>query len=537
MLRFSRSKLCFADCRLVWHRIYHPYIPTLESLRHRLQSSHVGHSSNALYALLCLLASGTTSNRSPITTTSNKLLEHALYHYGQATLIKPLAHRDTVTFFQLLAEYRPLALVSSPIAAVSALADSSYLTLAVKVAKEIGLDQSWDYIDNDDSLLETLQWLHLFLTQGYSSFVMGKSDIRRDWLAEVQPMIHTLDSLVRSGGIPTKALHLTINLLLAVRSAEARHQMVLSWRDLDRLRAIVQSHESASGELRHTSQEILYGNDDRNGNQVYVLTTILDAERHQHRLVVKQSAMLFAVMAASYLQEHAHFDPSEITQLGEHIINHLKIPPDISQVHAFMAELGATTADELEKQLRDFNELCDLRLDDVTYVPPTKTAASEVLHTSYLLVQQNAARLKGWGGLHDRVDTHITVMDECANRLDALAGLEGAEGKICPATASLVRDLKGILAEWKRRLSEPTAIELEAGTSARPSTTSASQLIDPRPATLPSVPPPGETVHDQSSGSWATDMFATWEMWPQPEEIDFSQFIDFDYDPTAQSNV
>jgi hypothetical protein len=366
---------------------------------------------------------------------------------------------------------------------------------------------------------------------------MGKSDIRHDWLAEVQPMIHTLDSLVKSGGIPTKSLHLTINLLLVVRSAEARHQMVLSWRNLDRLRAIVQSHGSSSGELRHTSQEILYGNDDRNENHVYVLTAILDAELHKHRLMVKQSAMLFAVMAASYLREHAIFDPSEITQLGEHIINHLKTPLDMNQVHAFMAELGATTADELEKQLRDFTELCDLRLDDVTYVPPTKTAASEVRHTSYLLVQQNAARLKGWGGLHDRVDTHITVMDECANRLDALAGLEGAEGKICPATASLVRDLKGILAEWKRRLSEPTAIELKAGTSARPSTTSASQSIDPRSATLPSVPPPGETVHDQSSGSWATDMFATWEMWPQPEEIDFSQFIDFDYDPTAQSNV
>jgi hypothetical protein len=527
----------FADYRLVWHRIHHPYIPTLESVRHRLQSNHVGYSSIALYALLCLLASGTTSNHLPIATTSNKLLEHALYHYGQATLIKPPAHQDTVTFFQLLAEYRPLALVSGPIAAVSALADSSYLTLAVKVAKEIGLDQSWDFIDNDDSLLETLQWLHLFLTQGYSSFVMGKSDIRHDWLAEVQPMVHTLDSLVRSGGIPTKALHLTINLLLVGRSAEARHQMVLSWRDLDRLRAIVQSHESASGELRHTSQEILYGNDDRNENHVHVLTAILDAELHKHRLMVKQSAMLFAVMAASYLREHAHFDSSEITQLGEHIINHLKIPLDMNQVHAFMAEFGATTADELEKQLRDFTELCDLRLDDVTYVPPTKTAASEVLHTSYLLVQQNAARLKGWGGLHDRVDTHITVMNECANRLDALAGLEGAEGKICPATAGLVRDLKGILAEWKRRLSEPAAIESKAGTSAGPSTTSASCSLDPPSAVPCSIPPPSEAVHDQPSGSWATDMFATWEMWPQPEEIDFSQFIDFDYDPTAQSNV
>ena len=244
--------------------------------------------------------------------------------------------------------------------------------------------------------------------------------------------------------------------------------------------------------------------------------------------MVKQSAMLFAVMAATYLRERAQFDPSEITQLGEHIINHLKIPLDMDQVHAFMAEFGATTVDELEKQLRDLAELCDLRLDDVTYVPPIKTAASEVLHTAYLLVQQNAARLKGWGGLHDRVDTHITVMDECANRLDTLASQEGAEGRICSATASLVRDLKGILAEWRKRLSSPMAAESEEATSAGPSTTSASQSIDPPSPTSPSISRPRDTVPNQPAGSWATDMFATWEMWPQPEEIDFSQFVDFD---------
>jgi hypothetical protein len=452
-------------------------------------------------------------------------------------LIKPPAHRDTVTLFQLLAEYRPLALVSSPIAAVSALTDSSYLTLAVKTAKEIGLDQSWKYIDNEESLLETLQWLHLFLTQGYSSFTMGKSDIRQDWLADIQPIVHTLDSMVKSGDIHTKALYLTINLLLVISTAKARYQMVICWRDLDRLRTVVQSHQSACGELREAFMAFIHRDNNQSVDQCSVFTTLLDAELHKHRLLVKQSAMLFAVMAASYLREHAQFEPSEITQLGEHVIKHLKIPLDTNQVHAFMAEFGSTTADELEKQLRDFIVLCDLRLNNVTYVPPTKTTASVVLHTAYLLVQQNAARLKGWGGLHDRVDTHITVMHECANRLDTLACHEGAEGKICPATASLVRDLKGILAEWRRRLSEPTAPGFPAGTSAAPSTTSTSRLDGLPSATPPSIPPVSETVQDQPSGSWATDMFATWEMWPQPEEVDFSQFIDFDYDPTSQDDV
>jgi hypothetical protein len=62
--------------------------------------------------------------------------------------------------------------------------------------------------------------------------------------------------------------------------------------------------------------------DDR--TQVSVLTSLLDAELHKSHLLVKQSAMFFAVMAASYLREQAQFDPSEITQLGDHVVDHLK---------------------------------------------------------------------------------------------------------------------------------------------------------------------------------------------------------------------
>jgi hypothetical protein len=35
----------------------------------------------------------------------------------------------------------------------------------------------------------------------------------------------------------------------------------------------------------------------------------------------------------------------------------------------------------------------------------------------------------------------------------------------------------------------------------------------------------------------ANNIFATWEMWPQSEDIDFSQFIDFDYDPETSDSI
>lgn len=507
-----------------------------------MQFGHAGHSSIALYALLWLLANVTTSKSPPITSVDNKILECILHHYGQATLLKPPPHLDTVTFFQLLAEYRPLALVNSPIAAVSSLTDSSYLSLAIKAAQDIGLDHSWKFLDNENSLLETLQWLHLFTAQKYSSFIMGKSEIRQTWLDEVQPVIDKLHSLLISGIIPPSALLLTMHLFLGIRSANARHNMIRCWRDLDGLRRTVLSHHSACDAYRQTFMAINQWKDD-DGTQVSVLTSLLDAELHKSHLLVKQSAMFFAVMAASYLREQAQFDPSEITQLGDHVVDHLKTPLDINQVHAFMAEFGAGTADELEKQLKHHINLCDLRLGDIAFAPPTKTFASEVLHTSYLLVQQNAARLKGWGGLHDRVDFHITIIRECANKLNIMADQEGGTGSICKPTASLVRDLGRILSDWKKQLAETSQFQesfnrhAESNTSSGPSTTSWSDSMIQ--TTTVSPPPNGQIdaiAAPRLPGSWAIDMFATWETWPQPEDIDFSEFIDFDYDPAAQDD-
>jgi hypothetical protein len=458
-------------------------------------------------------------------------------------LIKPSLHRDTVTFFQLLAEYRPLALINSPIAAVASLADSSYLSLAIKVAKEIGLDQSWVDLgipeSGGNSLLETLQWLHLYLTRRYSSFVMGKSDLHEDWLADVRPMVKRVDQLVKEQAIPFEALALTLNLLLAARSATARHRMILDWRDLNKLRIILRDHDSECSELRApflemAKQRVPQEHEHAGGSTVF--TTLMNAELHKHHLLVKQSAIFFAVMAARYLRDQAEFKPTEITQGGDHIIDRLKIPLELDQIHAFMAEFGSTTADELEEQLTGFIHLCDLRLNNIHYAPPTKTFASEVLHTAYLLVQQNAARLKGWGGFHDRIDVHIDVLRDSASKLVELAGQEADGEKICGPTASLVRDLGSILREWKTRSVQMTAaVHPETSSFDRLSTSSRGLPSAPSTEQQNTLVRDNDTGPSRPSGAWAADMFATWDMWPQPEDIDFSQFTDFDYDPNQDT--
>jgi len=476
-------------------------------------------------------------------------LHTALHHYGQAALIHPTTHRDTVTFFQLLAEYRPLALVDSPIAAIASLTDSSYLSLARRAAIEIGLDQSWSTIDDpnsdsEDGILETLQWLHLSMTYDYSSIILGKSDMRHDPLARFRPIIETLEKILERNAIPRPALYMTVHLLITLKSTQARHRMVLCWRDLGGLGAIVRRYESESAKLQGLLVANLRSLPDPKMECSDVIEMLINAESHKHRLLVKQSAMFFAVMAASHFREQATFDPSEVTQLGDRVIDHLKMPRQLNQVHAFMAEFGAGTADELEKQLTDSITLLeDCRLDGFPYSPPIKTAASEVLHTAYLLVQQNAARLKGWGGLHERVDTHIIVLGECANKLDHLATQEGEKrptgAGICKSTAMLVRDLQGILSDWKKRLSQTPQCSV-VDTPAASSSSSRSTALDPVSDHMTTESHLGTSsglLLPSAPGAWATEMFATWEMWPQPESIDFSQFIDFDFEPTIQDDA
>lgn len=445
--------------------------------------------------------------------------------------MNPPHHPDTVTFFQLVAEYRPLSLVNSSLAAPGSLTDSAYLRLAREIAKDLRMNLVRD--ERDYSILETLQWIHLHITLQYSSFVIGKSDISRDWSAAVQTATDRLHASFNSGDIPPDALWLAMSLLNTIQAIKCRVEIVKYWKDLDSLRAIMHRHAEESTGFRAKGFAILQEAYLPDRCRADAIISLFDAEIHRNHLSIKQSAMFFAVMTSTYSRERPAFDSAEITQIGDHIVSHLKAPSSLDQAHGFMAEFGATTADELEKQLTDYlNLYADVRLGGVPFSPPTKTAASEILHTCYQLVQQNAARLKGWGGLHDRVDTHVVVIRECARQLE----VEAADDGIMKPTANLVRDLGNILSRWTKRLAEDAASQryqrcLEPGSS----TQSGSSVDASRSAGV------GATQSNESSnqaappsGTWAQDFFAEWQTWPQPEDIDFSQFIDFDYDPTAR---
>lgn len=498
----------------------------------------------------------------------------AFFHYAHAAMINPPAHRDTVTLFQLVAEYRPLWLLTSRLAISASMTDSAYYTVAKRAATAIGLDRSVACLAQTDEqditpqlILEAVQWLHLVMSEGYAGFVIGRSDPSSTaWLEGVEPTIDRLERLLFEGQVPCQAHWRVMQLVVSIRSTRARADMFRSWRDLLALERLIQAHDVNTAIFRASCMTVLASTPPGQAADQVSTGTLLDAELHKHHLSIKMTAMFFAIMASAHqTRPQPRFAPDEVMQMPEHLEDRLKMPMELDQVHRFMAVHGHSTADEIEKQLTDFVHLLGSSTStsspSSSFVPPTKSFASEVLHSCYHLVQQNAARLKGWGGFHERVDTHLIVLQSAARALESLARGPETEGDIMAATASLVKNLHGILSTWRKRWNEdaravfspPTVPgmtdEISAPLSQQPSGSDAAIIFDTSIESQAGGPVSSSTAqssaqphtegqaHPQQPGAWADDFFASWNMWPQPEDIDFSQFIDFDYDPDMPTNA
>ncbi|KAH7057100.1 hypothetical protein B0J12DRAFT_653428 [Macrophomina phaseolina] len=81
-----------------------------------------------------------------------------------------------------------------------------------------------------------------------------------------------------------------------------------------------------------------------------------------------------------------------------------------------------------------------------TYGGPVRQLAAEMLFRCKDVVENTAARLKGWGALHEHVDTQLVLFQECAGRLEGM--------EVGAASARLTGSLHQIIVGRKRSVAE-----------------------------------------------------------------------------------
>ena len=528
----------------MWHKLYYPDIPSLPTLCQEIKAIGVGQSEKAagiyLLTLLCDLALDVPA----VVLDGYRHLQPAIraltYHCGQQVMFTLARSRYMVTAFILTAQYRPLALTSSQMAGSHALKALPHIVIARHVATQLGyqtagsrLSQALtDLSSTPQDLTSLLQqcfcWVRLNIAE---DSLPGKVS---DWVRDMDPTAYEclegLHGAARADRIPREMLLAYSSLSYGTQALARLKEISDNWRTIDRLGEVILEHRGFC-EREKVWLEGSLGDDSTS----WAVSHIADMERHLTHTTITGAALFFSVMSGVYASSaKKHIEADQAVQVSDNIIESLLAhgpnDPDRPPHRRFMETYGETRMDELERILTNFITATDnFTLNGVPFVARTRDQVSFILFVCKDIVENNAAIMKGWGVLHDRVDVQMILFHESARRLEAMSATAGTEdalakGCILTATAKLIRNLHRILHGFKRYLTSSQHRNTsgpKSDTDPTPESTgepgpvwSENPLFDVAAASLPGA-----------DDMWQDDMFAEWDNWPTFDAFDFSDLF------------
>ena len=227
---------------LVWHKIYFPYVPPLPTLRHQVTQCDTSNKSptTLLFALLCLIALDVPAKGLAPYRHLRPTLQGIVYAYGQAELFDPSEHRYTIIAFELMAEYRQLALVTDHHVAGRSVKGQLYIALAKQVALRLGLNDAGSQIrdrlaasDNgiEQLIYDCLQWSKLTMAEMELNGYTG----RRQPDHSMRMSLDTLRTAMAFGHLSPRLAFLFHRITAFVNETQAFYDMAKGWRSLDRI--------------------------------------------------------------------------------------------------------------------------------------------------------------------------------------------------------------------------------------------------------------------------------------------------------------
>ncbi|KAK3645683.1 hypothetical protein LTR56_003716 [Elasticomyces elasticus] len=537
------------DRCLVWHRLFDPGIPRLPALRAEIAAMDSGRPQRLaavfLFALLCDMALDVPhASLAPYRHLHSTIGGIARHHGQQLQFLLPRCDH-TVQALVLASEYKPLVFVTSQTVAPHAIKAVTYITSAKQVAFDLGYQDAGTRLREalDDTrtsspaeletlMLQALQWSRLTLLHDAQASMLSKADkANNTQRSAAQDCLEALHRTSHLGRLPTHLLLAYDNLTCWLQTSNSVGAVVSSWRNLGQLGDIVHAHQAFSATQKARMDSLIIQNFP--AAEAMVVLQIAEMRRNILQTYLVGQALFFAIMAGVLdATKHASVQPDQALSIGDSIIAqlmaHQEGDPARTAHRRFMEQFGPSRVNDLEKILTDFITAADtLVLDGVQYVGQTRHTVGNILYTCKELVETNAAKLKGWGFLDERVDTQMILFVECARRLEGMsyeAGSEGAMARGClfTATAKLVRSLHRILQGFKRALVLRGWQQQSLEGSERERESSGV------PSSEAGVVSEGVDVGGAAEGHDGNveDQFADWDIWPHFNPFDPNDFSD-----------
>ncbi|KAM0721091.1 hypothetical protein Q7P37_003377 [Cladosporium fusiforme] len=527
------------DKCLVWHYLHSPYTPTLTELRYQLLNNpeawHIP-STKALFALLCLIALNVPSKSNRIQPWLRQQLQSTVQRSCQRIVFDLPAHEHALYVLDLLGDYMPLALASGRSVAAASIKHKLSTILAKRTAQNLGYYKSASrlqgMLDSNQKIdanaaksatLEALQWCQWLMVESIiDGFVLRPIAEQRAPFPEIHNNLLAVKRAVETIQMPPAILlkyHHLSSANIEMQAAVAGKQ---NWLDLTALARLMDSHgkqcESHREYIRHLLDNCDRLNNPHIDEEIAAIIQLRSADLNVSQVRIGGLCIFYGLMSGLRPPGiNRDVTPDEAMQVSSEIISNLKDKHDTltdpTSVAAFIAKYGDPRFSRQEQILQDFIKTADhFRLGGIAYIPPAVPTVSVLLFACREIVENNATRLKGWGGLHPNVDVHLLLLQDVAKRLEGMDRMGGgsdaiAEGSIYASGAKLIKSLCSIVAGWRKTIAEQEVKDAaERGAEAEAER---------------AMPAEFDGVEMFLSGQ----LFDDWEEWPQVEDLDFSELL------------
>jgi len=519
-----------------------PWLPSLSKLWSEISVAHPGStnhlSASTLTALLATIALDVPSEQLAPYRKARLDLECIVYHLGQKLLFRLPRDEYTLVVFELVMNYRPLALIDSQEAAAHTLSGNLFGTLIHTMQQRLGLDTaprrlraclvSAQRSEVEDLVLRILRWCATTMWR----ISLDLEEVETNRSETYQPEVVLQDAFdIAAEAIHRHALDRCFFLFHVLRyhadDLIATREVTADWRDTSKLSSHIQAHVELRIQRRKDYDHGLlrFFFDQGRTEEGLALSQLITTEQGQGYSSVIGLAMFYAIMQGSQPFEGNSLDGgqhpmAQLSKFWTERVNHeaaIVALDGRTEASDFLEQYGEMHIEALEKRLTDFiNAATDVSLQGVPFIGPPRHTSTNVLMACKEILENNAVRIKIDGYLHPRVDIQLILFENAARRLESMEADGGtpeavAHGSVLTACAKLIRSLYRIMGQWKRSY----AIE-KASLQKQQQGCSNTQVANPPAGSM--WPPFGPGIDD-----FLTDgLFTDWDAWAQFAPVDMS---------------
>ncbi|KAF5864047.1 hypothetical protein ETB97_008784 [Aspergillus alliaceus] len=468
------------DNELVWHRFFLPNLPSLVSIRNRLEldgPDFASSATNLLFALLCLIALDTTDKFVPQHPRLKWTIQLSISSYGQEFIFSPPTHRDSVVVCLLLAYYRPTAVVSSQHTAHKAIKSTLYLGIAFKIAERLEiLPSQLNLFVGDITTMNNTEFEHQ-IADSLQGLEILSQDLLLDGL--LSKPVHSLQTVLDRMAPHIQAYRHVVKhrscsprVIFQIQWATSSYMLLEAlkatkqgWGSPEKLYRLVEEiEEKCLRQIQFCDWALTQTGPSGAPEEISAARSLLEQRFHAIIVRIYGISLLYILVLKSRtpdcsLQGDPEIYPHETVQMGAHVSNALNNISDKTSelLFAFLSRFGKIFPDRLLAVLEMFIKCTDLKLGGVPFQAPFRDMVLDIIIFSRAIVENNSIHVKNLDGkMRENSDYQMEVMGKCAKRLEKMVASPGksieaafaggcvyaASTKVMMAFLDIIRNLK-----------------------------------------------------------------------------------------------